>query len=176
MKKAVFLDRDGTINELIFNAKSSSPKTLKDLKLKKNILTISKYLKRKKYLLIMITNQPDVSRGINNKRNVNEINNFIKKKINLDDIYVCFSKNDKNFRRKPNPGMLIEAKKKWKINMKKSFIIGDRMKDMIAGKKAGLKTILFNKKKINKTIIDTFGDININYRINSLKEIYKIIK
>tara|TARA_Y100000768_G_C23977931_1_gene684077 strand:- start:1137 stop:1667 length:531 start_codon:yes stop_codon:yes gene_type:complete len=176
MKKAVFLDRDGTINELLLNAKSSSPKTLKDLKLKKNILTISKYLKRKKYLLIMITNQPDVSRGINNKKNVNEINNFIKKKINLDDIYVCFSKNDKNFRRKPNPGMLIEAKKKWKINMKKSFIIGDRMKDMIAGKKAGLKTILFNKEKINKTIIDTFGDIGINYRINSLKEIYKLIK
>jgi histidinol phosphatase-like enzyme len=60
--------------------------------------------------------------------------------------------------------------------MKKSFIIGDRMKDMIAGKKTGLKTILFNKKKINKTIIDTFGDIDINYRINSLKEIYKLIK
>ena len=155
MKKAIFLDRDGTINELSSNRKSTSPITLKDLKLKKNILTISKYLKKKKYLLIMITNQPDVSRGINNRENVNEINNFIKKKINLDDIYVCFSKNDKNFRRKPNPGMLIEAKQKWKINMKKSFIIGDRMKDMLAGKKMGLKTILFNNKKFIKTLVDT---------------------
>ena len=175
MNKAVFLDRDGTINELSLNTKSTSPKKLKDLRLKKNILTISKYLKKKKYLLLMITNQPDVSRGINTKKNVNEINNYIKKKINLDDIYVCFSKNDKNFRRKPNPGMLIEAKKKWKINMKKSFIIGDRMKDMIAGKKVGLKTILFSKKKINKTTIDTYGDIVINYEIKSLRKIYKLI-
>ena len=47
----------------------------------------------------MITNQPDVSRGLNTKKNVNEINNFIKKKINLDDIYVSFARNDKNFRR-----------------------------------------------------------------------------
>ena len=69
----------------------------------------------------MITNQPDVSRGINTKKNVNEINNYIKKKINLDDIYVCFSKNDKNFRRKPNPGMLIEAKKKMENKYEKKF-------------------------------------------------------
>lgn len=175
MKKAVFFDRDGTINELSLNAKSSSPKTLKNFKFKKNIFAISNYLKKKKYLLIMITNQPDVSRGNNTKKNINEINNFIKKKINLDDIFVCFSKNDKNFRRKPNPGMLLEASQKWKVNMKKSYIIGDRIKDMIAGKKAGCKTILFNKRKIIKKTFDSSNNVIINHRISTLKEIYKII-
>jgi D-glycero-D-manno-heptose 1,7-bisphosphate phosphatase len=171
MKKAVFFDRDGTINELSLNAKSTSPRTLKDFKFKKNILAISKYLKKKKYLLIMITNQPDVSRGVNTRKNVNEINNFIKKKINLDDIYVCFSKNDKNLRRKPNPGMLIEAKNKWNISFKKSYLIGDRKKDIIAGKKVRIKTIFFlnkNNKKCNQ--------IQSNFQITSLKQIRDIIK
>ena len=170
MKKAVFLDRDGTINHLILNNKSQSPRTLNDLKLIKNITTVSKYLKKKNYLLIMITNQPDVSRGLNTKKNVNEINNFIKKKIGLDDIYVCFSKNDKNFRRKPNPGMLIDAKKKWNISFKKSYLVGDREKDIKAGNKLRIKTIFFfNNNKEKK-------QIKSNFKITSLKEIYSIIK
>ena len=175
MKKAIFLDRDGTINEFSLNKKSQSPKTIKDLKFKKNIFNISKYLKKKNYLLVMVTNQPDVSRKINTKKNVNEINSLIKKKIQLDDIFVCFAKNDKNYRRKPNPGMLYEAKKKWNIDFKKSYFIGDRLKDMIAGNKVGTKTILFKNKK-NKKSIDNKNDNNIDYKINSLKEIYKIIK
>ncbi len=171
MKKAVFLDRDGTINHLILNNKSQSPKTIKNLKLKNNIITISKYLKRRNYLLIMITNQPDVSRGLNTKKNVNQINNFIKKKINLDDIFVCFSKNDKNFRRKPNPGMLIEAKKKWNISFKKSYLIGDREKDIKTGKKVNIKTIFFFDKN-NKD----HNQIQSNFKITSLKQIRSIIK
>jgi len=171
MKKAVFLDRDGTINHVILNNKSQSPRTLNDLKLIKNITTVSKYLKKKNYLLIMITNQPDVSRGLNTKKNVNEINNFIKKKIGLDDIYVCFSKNDKNFRRKPNPGMLIDAKKKCNISFKKSYLVGDREKDIKAGNKLRIKTIFFfnNNNKEKK-------QIKSNFKITSLKEIYSIIK
>jgi D-glycero-D-manno-heptose 1,7-bisphosphate phosphatase len=171
MKKAVFLDRDGTINHLILNNKSQSPKTLKNLKLKKNIIKISKYLKKRNFLLIMITNQPDFSRGLNTKKNINEINNFIKKKINLDDIYVCFSKNDKNFRRKPNPGMLIEAKKKWNISFKKSYFIGDRDKDIKAGKKVKIKTIFFFDKDNKER-----NQIRSNFQITSLKQISSIIK
>ena len=119
----------------------------------------------------MITNQPDVSRGLNTKKNVNEINNFIKKKIGLDDIYVCFSKNDKNFRRKPNPGMLIDAKKKWNISYKKSYLVGDREKDIKAGNKLRIKTIFFfnNNNKEKK-------QIKSNFKITSLKQIYSIIK
>ena len=171
MKKAVFLDRDGTINHLILNNKSQSPKTLKNLKLKKNIIKISKYLKKRNYLLIMITNQPDFSRGLNTKKNINEINNFIKRKVNLDDIFVCFSKNDKNFRRKPNPGMLIEAKKKWNISFKKSYFIGDRDKDIKAGKKVKIKTIFFFDKDNKER-----NQIRSNFQITSLEQISSIIK
>lgn len=172
MEKAVFLDRDGVINELINKKnKSQSPKSLKELKLKKYIIQVVKYLKLKKYLVIMVTNQPDVSRKILAKTNVEKINLYIKDKIKLDDFFVCYSKNNKCFRRKPNPGMLIDAKNKWNINFKKSYLIGDRKKDIIAGKKVGIKTIFFlnkNDKKCNQ--------IQSNFQITSLKQISDIIK
>ena len=92
MKKAVFLDRDGVINELINKKnKSQSPKSLKELKLKRYIIQVVKYLKLKKYLVIMVTNQPDVSRKIFTKTNVEKINLYIKDKIKLDDFFVIFS-------------------------------------------------------------------------------------
>jgi D-glycero-D-manno-heptose 1,7-bisphosphate phosphatase len=67
--------------------------------------------------------------------------------------------------------MLIEAKKKWNISFKKSYLVGDRDKDIKAGKKAGVKTIFFSSKIDQKK-----NKIKCNFKINSLKEIYKIIK
>ena len=171
MKKAIFLDRDGVINELSNSLQTQSPRSLKSLKLKKHLIQVAKYLKTRKYLLIMITNQPDVSRKIISKSSVEKINKYIKQKIQLDDIFICYSKDDRSFRRKPNPGMLLEAKKKWNISFSKSYLIGDREKDIKAGKSVGVKTILLpNKKK--KPLIKIKG----KFTINSLKQVIKLIK
>jgi len=167
---AIFFDRDGVlIDAPLINKKPSSVLTVKDIKLCKNILKICKYYKSN-YYLIMVTNQPDYSRGHNSKKNIIDINNFLKKKLNLDMTYVCYSDNDKCIDRKPNPGMLLKAKKKYKINLKKSFMIGDRWRDIGAGNRAGCRTIFVDRNYSEKLIYKP------NYSIRQLKDIFLIIK
>ena len=167
---AIFFDRDGVLIEApLINKKPTSVQSLKDVKLCKNILEICKYYK-KKYYQIMVTNQPDYSRGVNSKKNIVNINNFLKKKLNLDMIYVCYSDNEKCIDRKPNPGMLLKAKKKYKINLKKSFMIGDRWRDVGAGNRAGCRTVFIDRNYSEKLIYKP------NYSIRKLKDILLIIK
>jgi len=167
---AIFFDRDGVlIDAPIINRIPASVQTVEEVKLCKNILEVCNYYKSN-YYLIMVTNQPDYSRGVNSKKNIININNFLKKKLNLDMIYVCYSDNDKNIDRKPNPGMLLKAKKKYKINLKKSFMIGDRWRDIGAGNRAGCKTIFVDRNYSEKLIYKP------NYSIRKLKDIFLIIK
>jgi D-glycero-D-manno-heptose 1,7-bisphosphate phosphatase len=167
--KAIFFDRDGVLNKAIMkNNKPFSPKTLKQLEINPDANMIIKYAKKKKFLTFMITNQPDVARGENSKKNVDKINLFIKKKLNIDDIFCCYCSDNQCKRRKPNPGMLIEAKKKWNISFKKSFLIGDRKKDIDAAKKVKIKSIFidynYDEKKPTKP----------NFVIYTLKQFKKI--
>ena len=169
INKAIFFDRDGVlINAPIKKNKPKSIQTLKQLKFSRDVSKICKFYK-KKYYLIMITNQPDVAKKKNTKRNVIEINNYIKKKLNLDAVYVCFSDKDNHIDRKPNHGMLLKAKKKYKINLKNSYMIGDRWRDVGAGNKANCITIFIDKKYNEKLIYKP------NYKISRLVEIFSII-
>ena len=152
---AVFLDRDGVLNKpIIKNYKSYAPTSLKDFKLYPNTKKNCKLLK-KKYLLIVVTNQPDYMKKKIPISNLREINDKLYKNIKYDDLYICLDKNKKSFNRKPNPGMLIKAIKKYNINIKKSFLVGDRWSDMEAGKKVGCKTVFidrgYKERKPNKT-------------------------
>ena len=124
----------------------------------------------KKYLILIITNQPDVSRGKNTRQNVIKINLKLKNVLKIDDIFTSYSSDDRNFMRKPNPGMIYLAKKKYKIKLEKSFVVGDTYKDILAGQKAKCQTILL-KKKYNK-----FQKYKPDYVIKNLKDILKIIK
>ena len=169
--RAVFFDRDGTLIKT-FVSKKNIPiaiKYLKDFKLLKNVKTVVNKLS-KKYLIIVITNQPDVSTGKNKKNNVTKINLKLKNLLKIDQIYTCYSDKDNNFMRKPNPGMIYKAKKKYNIKLKKSFVVGDREKDILAGKRAKCKTILihknYNKNNLSKP----------DFLIKNLIEIFKIIK
>lgn len=167
---AIFFDRDGVlIDAPLINNKPTSIKTVKQIKLCKSILEVCNYYKDN-YYLIMITNQPDYSRGVNSKKNIINVNNFLKKKLNLDMIYVCYSDNEKNIDRKPNPGMLLKAKKKYKINLKKSFMIGDRWRDIGAGNRAGCRTIFIDRNYSEKLTYKP------NYSIRKLKDIFSIIE
>ena len=148
--KAIFFDRDGTLIKT-FVSKKNIPiaiKKFKDFKLIKNTKYVIQQLS-KKYLIIVITNQPDVSRGKNSKKNVLKINFELSKILNIDKIYTSYSDNDKNFMRKPNPGMIYLAKKNFNINLNRSFVVGDSHKDIFAGKNAKCKTILLKKKYNN---------------------------
>ncbi len=171
MKKAFFFDRDGILNKAIIkNRKPYAPITRKNFKINYKFLSVVKYLKSLKYLLIIITNQPDVSKKKVKKSTVNKYNLELKKYFDLDDVYVCFSDNNKNYRRKPNPGMLLEAQKKWNINFKKSYFVGDRKKDIEAGLKVGVKTIFLDKNYKERK------PINYNYKVTNLDKIKLIVK
>ena len=95
------------------------------------------------------------------------IHKILKKFGKYDDLYVCYEDNDNSFYRKPKPGMLF-SEKKWSIDLKRSFMIGDRSKDIKAGLSAGVRTILDNGYKEKKPMFS-------HYRIKKLKDIKKII-
>ena len=118
----------------------------------------------------MITNQPDVSRKKIKKLKVDEINILIKKKLNLDDVFVCYTDNDKSKFRKPNPGMILKAAAKYNINLKKSYFIGDRWKDIDAGRKAYCKTVFIDHNYNEKL------NLKPNYKIKKFKEVLSFIK
>ena len=104
-----------------------------------------KILKSKGFLLIVITNQPDVSRGITTKNNVQSINDYLMEKLPLDEINTCFHDDNDNCNcRKPKPGMIINSAKKMNISLTNSYLIGDRKKDIDAGINAGCKTIFID--------------------------------
>ena len=170
MLKAVFFDRDGTlIKTFVKKNKPLSINNIKDLKLINNAKFVIDRLS-KNYKIFIITNQPDVARGLNSKKNVIEINSKLKKLLSLNKIYTSYSSNDENYFRKPNPGMILKAKKEFNLNLKKSYVIGDREKDIIAGAKAGCKTILIKKSYNNHKTI------RCSHLINKLKDILRIIK
>ena len=84
----------------------------------------------------------------------------LKKKIKFDDIYISLSSNSKNFFKKPNPGMLLEAKKKYNISFKKSYLIGDRFSDIEAASNVGCKAIFIDRK---------YNELTPSYQIKNTK-------
>ncbi len=170
-KKALFFDRDGTLikSQISANKKPIGIKKLKECKIFPSAKKILDKLK-KNYLIFIITNQPDVGRNKNTKKNVIEIHKFLKKKLPIKKIYTCYCDNDKCKYRKPNSGMLRAASKKYKINLSKSFMIGDRWKDIEAGKKVNCQTIFINRGYSEKLLSKP------DYYIKNLSQINEIIK
>ena len=146
MRKAIFLDRDGVINKtFIKNGLPYSPPTFELLEILPGVKESILRLKKLNFVCLVVTNQPDVSRGIIEKETVIKMNNYLKDEIKLDDFFVCYHDDHDNCKcRKPKPGLLLEASKKWDIDLKKSYMIGDRWKDIEAGKNAGCKTIFID--------------------------------
>ena len=146
MRKAIFLDRDGVINKtLIKNGLPYSPPTFELLEILPGVKESILRLKKLNFVCLVVTNQPDVPRGKIEKKTVIKMNNYLKDEIKLDDIFICYHDDYDNCKcRKPKPGLLLEASKKWDIDLKKSYMIGDRWKDIEAGKRAGCKTIFID--------------------------------
>ena len=146
MKKAIFLDRDGVINKtFIKNSLPISPPSFDLLEILPGVKESILRLKKLNFVCLVVTNQPDVSRGKIEKKTIIKMNNYLKDEIKLDDIFVCYHDDrDKCKCRKPKPGLLLDASKKWDINLKKSYMIGDRWRDIEAGKSVGCKTIFID--------------------------------
>jgi D-glycero-D-manno-heptose 1,7-bisphosphate phosphatase len=142
--RAVFLDRDGVVNEAIVrDGKPYPPRDLSELILTSGARAALEELKREGFLLIVVTNQPDVARGKTNHADVDGINTELAAVLPLDAIEVC--EHDDNAQcdcRKPKPGMLLRAREKFGTHLAGSFMVGDRWRDIEAGRRAGCRTIL----------------------------------
>ncbi len=147
MKKAVFLDRDGVINQTVFRlGKPRAPYTLEEFSFLPGVPEAVDFLKDEGFLIVVVTNQPDVARGWVSRDAVDLVNNYVKNTLNVLEIRSCFhTEHDACDCRKPAPGMLIEASKTHGIDLKQSFMVGDRMSDIEAGKRAGCQTILIGE-------------------------------
>lgn len=168
-KKAIFLDRDGVLNKPILKkGKTFAPLKLRDFKLYPKVEEICRKFK-KKYLLIVITNQPDIKKKKLRYQDLKIMNQKLFEKINYDDIFVCTSLSSKSWYKKPNPGMLVKAINKFNINIKKSFLIGDRWKDIEAGVKVGCRSIFINRNYNEKKPLKQFATVR------SLSEAYRLI-
>lgn len=147
MRRAVFLDRDGVLNRAFLQAdgKSHPPGNPGELEILPGVMDMCRSLRRAGFLLVVVTNQPDVTRGIQRREVVEAINRELRRQIPLDDIRVCYHDNTDNCPcRKPKPGMLLEAASIWGIEIRESYMVGDRWTDIEAGRRAGCKTALVN--------------------------------
>jgi len=146
MRRAVFLDRDGVLNRAIVrNGKPYPPSRPTELQVLPGVIQACTALKAAGFLLIVVTNQPDVARGTQRREVVEAINEALRTRIPLDDIRVCYHDDpDGCFCRKPRPGLLLQAAQDWQVDLTASFMVGDRWKDIEAGRRAGCKTVLID--------------------------------
>lgn len=167
--KAIFFDRDGTlIKSLRKNGKPIAIRKIDDFKIISQAKKVCNYLLKKNYLIFIITNQPDVEKKIIRKTFVKKVNLILKNKLNIKKIYTCFCNSNCKYK-KPNIGSIIKAKKRFNINLKKSFVVGDRWRDIDLGIKAKCKTILIDKK------YDEELNHIPNYKVKRLQDILKLI-
>src|SRR5262245_22234310 len=145
-RRAVFLDRDGVLNRAIVrNGKPYPPSSVEELEITPGAYECLLELRRRGILLIVVTNQPDVSRGTQTVAGVHEINDALMKALPLDDVFVCIHDDrDGCFCRKPKPGLFLHAAVKHGLILDHCFLIGDRAKDIDAGHAAGCMTVLID--------------------------------
>lgn len=145
-RRAVFLDRDGVLNRAIVkNGNPYPPSNLDELEIPEDVPRAMQALKEAGFLLIGVTNQPDVSRGTQQQEVVEAIHAALLRILPLEEIFVCYHDDGNGCScRKPMPGLLYQATEKYSIDLSSSFMIGDRWKDMEAGRRAGCVTILID--------------------------------
>lgn len=141
---AVFLDRDGTINAAVVrDGKPYPPASLDELVIVPGAHDALAALRAAGFRTIVVTNQPDVATGKQRREVVEAINDALRARLALDDVRVCYHVDrDGCDCRKPKPGLLLEAARDWQIDLGHSFMVGDRWRDVDAGRAAGCRTVL----------------------------------
>ncbi len=148
LRKAVFLDRDGVINK----ERRDYVKTINELEMIPDVGKAIKKLKGAGFLVVVVTNQSAVNRGLTNHDNINKIHSTIqnhlrKSNASLDGFYYCPHRPDENCEcRKPKPGLILKASQELRIDLKSSWMVGDNDSDIEAAKSVGCKTVKVDTK------------------------------
>lgn len=173
MEKLLFLDRDGVINHLV--AEDRAPRTIDELTIYGDAIAEIPILFGLGFKIVVVTNQPDISRRLNTVENVEGINSLIQEKIpTISEFAICYHDNrDLCECRKPKPGLLFSAIAGRSIDPANSWIIGDRLTDISAGADAGVKTILLRRKDSKN--VESISKVDPDYIVNSFIEASQII-
>jgi D-glycero-D-manno-heptose 1,7-bisphosphate phosphatase len=144
MERAVFLDRDGVLNRVVLRqGRPYPPATLEEFELLPGVVEAVHALRQAGFRLIVVTNQPDVRTGVQRREVVQAMHERLRHTLPLDAIKVCFHVDEDGCScRKPRPGMLLEAAAEWGLDLERSFMVGDRWRDIEAGRNARCRTIL----------------------------------
>ena len=145
-RRAVFLDRDGVLNEaLVRNGLPFSPTQPAEVAVIMGVAEECRKLRQLGFLLVVVTNQPDVARGRQTHGGIASIHAILRAQVPVDAIYVCAHDDvDDCLCRKPKPGMLLRAAEDLHIDLHRSVMVGDRWSDVEAGHRAGCQTIFVN--------------------------------
>ena len=157
-RPVVFLDRDGVLNESFIGTDGvpRPPAGLAEFALVAGAAEACHRLGALGFLRIVVTNQPDVARGTQRREVVEAIHQQLRDQVSVDDIRVCYHDDaDLCDCRKPKPGLLISAAHDWGIDLASSFMIGDRWRDVEAGRRAGCTTILIDAHQTQPLTIES---------------------
>ena len=147
-RRAVFLDRDGVLNEtLTRGGVPQPPRSPAELAVLPGVEEACSSLRAAGWLLIVATNQPEIARGTLSRPDVDAINEQLRKRLPLDDVLICpHDDADRCTCRKPRDGMLQAAAGRWSVDLGVSYMVGDRWRDIEAGRRAGCVTIHVDRK------------------------------
>ncbi|WP_081978093.1 D-glycero-alpha-D-manno-heptose-1,7-bisphosphate 7-phosphatase [Campylobacter sputorum] len=185
MVKALFLDRDGVINEDLGYVSNISNFIFKDA-----IFDVLNFFSKSGFLLIIVTNQSGIGRGFYSQDDFLKLNNimletFHKRNININKVYFCPHIPEDNCKcRKPNIGMILQAKNDFKINLENSIMIGDKISDIrtAINSNIGIKVLLNNDNQKFENIekFDYFDKFKLDgyeiFIINNLKNLIKVFE
>ena len=170
MNPAVFFDRDGVLNELVNrDGGQFSPQEFAQFIIVDGAKIVINKLKELGFLIIIISNQPDISRKSLKKTDLDRMTNVLFNELMVDDVFYC-THDDSDFCncRKPAPGLFIQAAEKWNIDLRKSYMVGDTWKDAEAAENANVNFLLLDR--------EYNLDFNSPNRIYHIKDIYDYIE
>ena len=166
--KAVFVDRDGTLNAMVYNDTHGifdSPRNIREVRLKPHAAHLVKAAKKAGFLVIVVTNQPGIAKGTLTPKRLNAINRRLSALLaeqgaQWDALYYCPHHPGPGMRkspfarkcqcRKPRPGLILQAARKHAIDLPSSWMVGDGLNDVQAGNAAGCRSILVANLKIEQ--------------------------
>ena len=163
-KKALFLDRDGVIN-----IDYGHVHTIDQFHLTDFVLELCKKYQDEEYMLFVVTNQAGIGKGLYQEKDLSKLNLYMKNLfkengVEIEDIFYCPHKPEDNCScRKPQPGLFLKAQELYKINMNESVCVGDKISDLEAGFKAGIRELYLVPSKYE------IYDVNFTYNTLELR-------
>ena len=144
MKRAVFLDRDGVLNAPeLRDGKARAPLTLEAFRPYRWAADAVSSLREGGFVCVVVTNQPEVATGELAPATLDAMHRRLRDEVGVDGVYVCPHRDEDDCRcRKPRPGLLLQAAGEWGVDLAASFMVGDRRRDVDAGRAAGCLTVL----------------------------------